>query len=67
MRQLETFTASSLFCPHCQRSMKVRERLLRILPDGALCNFQYVGCDRSPLGTRKEGGGEESMERSIVV
>jgi hypothetical protein len=44
--------ASELFCPRCQASRPVRERLLLVLPDGELLEYRCAACATS-LGTRK--------------
>ncbi|HEY5999228.1 MAG TPA: cytoplasmic protein [bacterium] len=44
--------ASELFCPRCQASRPVRERLLLVLPDGELLEYRCAACGTS-LGTRK--------------
>jgi hypothetical protein len=51
-KQFDSFRASSLFCPRCQKAQPVTERLLLILPDGEL--FEYV-CQFcwTQLGKRK--------------
>jgi hypothetical protein len=46
--------ASELFCPRCQASRPVRERLLLVLPDGELHEYRCAACATS-LGTRKTG------------
>jgi hypothetical protein len=43
--------ASELFCPRCQASRPVRERLLLVLPDGELHEYRCAACATS-LGTR---------------
>jgi hypothetical protein len=43
--------ASELFCPKCQASRPVRERLLLVLPDGDLHEYRCAVCATS-LGTR---------------
>ena len=43
--------ASELFCPRCQASRPVRERLLLVLPDGELHEYRCSVCATS-LGTR---------------
>ena len=43
--------ASELFCPRCQASRPVRERLLLVLPDGELHEYRCAVCAQS-LGTR---------------
>jgi len=48
--------ASELFCPRCQASRPVRERLLLVLPDGELHEYRCAVCATS-LGTRKTGHG----------
>jgi hypothetical protein len=52
-RQFEKFTAMELYCNKCREAMPVRERLLLILPDGNLYDYNCVQCGES-LGTRKE-------------
>jgi predicted RNA-binding Zn-ribbon protein involved in translation (DUF1610 family) len=46
-QQFETFTASELYCPKCQRAKPVREKLLLILPTGELHEFLCTGCGNS--------------------
>ena len=43
--------ASELYCPRCQASRPVRERLLLLLPDGELHEYRCSVCATS-LGTR---------------
>ena len=43
--------ASELYCPKCQASRPVRERLLLVLPDGDLHEYRCAVCATS-LGTR---------------
>jgi rubredoxin len=47
--------ASELFCPRCQASRPVRERLLLVLPDGELHEYRCAACAHS-LGTRTVSG-----------
>jgi hypothetical protein len=54
-RQFGAFTASELFCPKCQRSQPVREKLLLILPSGELHEFLCTSCGSS-LGKRTVSG-----------
>lgn len=51
-KQFDSFKATSLYCPRCQKAQPVDERLLLILPDGEL--FEYV-CQLcwTQLGKRK--------------
>lgn len=49
--QFGKFTASELYCPKCQRSQPVRERLLLVLPTGELHEFLCSRCATS-LGKR---------------
>lgn len=51
-KQFESFKASSLYCPRCQRAQPVDERLLLILPDGDLYEYVCQFC-RTQLGKRK--------------
>ena len=53
--QFGAFTASELFCPKCQRSQPVRERLLLLLPSGELHEFTCRSCGTS-LGKRTVTG-----------
>jgi hypothetical protein len=53
--QFGAFTASELFCPKCQRSQRVRERLLLVLPSGELHEFLCSVCGSS-LGKRTISG-----------
>ena len=50
-QQFGQFTASELYCPKCKRAQPVREKLLLILPSGALHEFLCTGCG-SPLAKR---------------
>jgi hypothetical protein len=43
--------ASELYCPKCQASRPVRERLLLVLPEGELHEYRCSAC-ASSLGTR---------------
>lgn len=51
MSQFGSLTASELYCPSCQKSQPVREKLLLVLPSGELHDFICVGCGAS-LGKR---------------
>jgi len=53
--QFGTFTASELYCPKCQSSQPVRERLLLVLPTGELHEFLCSRCGTS-LGKRTVTG-----------
>ena len=55
MNQFGEFTASELYCPKCQRSQPVRERLLLVLPSGELHEFLCSKCATS-LGKRTVTG-----------
>lgn len=44
--------ASVLFCSHCRAPRPVRERLLLVLPDGELNDYQCTACGTS-IGSRK--------------
>lgn len=61
-QQFGAFTASELYCPKCQRSMPVREKLLLVLPTGELYEFLCVGC-ASSLGQRTVTGPAISTAR----
>ena len=54
----EQFEATSLYCPHCKEAVRVRKRLLLILPEGE--EFEYL-CTRcgSSVGIKLEKGKEE--------
>ena len=54
-QQFGSFTASELYCPKCQRSQPVRERLLLVLPTGELHEFLCARCATS-LGKRTVTG-----------
>jgi len=58
MQQFDTLRASSLYCPKCQASMPVRERLLLILPDKEIYDYLCTGCAGS-LGQREVMMGAE--------
>lgn len=46
-REFENFRATELYCPKCQRSMPVRERLLLILPEGEKYEYLCARCGTS--------------------
>ncbi|MFV1951567.1 MAG: hypothetical protein ACC630_06400 [Nitrospinota bacterium] len=52
-RQFEKLTATQLYCNKCCQSMPVRERLLLVLQDGNLYDYNCVQCGES-LGKKKE-------------
>jgi len=54
-QQFGAFTASEIYCPKCQRSQPVRERLLLVLPSGELHEFLCARCATS-LGKRTVTG-----------
>jgi hypothetical protein len=54
-QQFGAFTASELYCPKCNRSQPVRERLLLVLPSGELHEFVCSQC-ASTLGKRTVSG-----------
>jgi hypothetical protein len=45
--QFKRFQATELYCPKCQRSMPVRERLLLILPEGEKYEYLCARCGTS--------------------
>ena len=45
--QFKSFKATELYCPKCQRSMPVRERLLLILPEGEKYEYLCARCGTS--------------------
>lgn len=54
-QQFGAFTASEIFCPKCNRSQPVREKLLLVLPSGELYEFLCTGCGTS-VGQRTVSG-----------
>jgi hypothetical protein len=46
-KQFDQLQASHLYCDKCRRSMPVRQRLLLILPDGALYDYLCQDCGNS--------------------
>jgi len=54
-KQFGEFSASELYCPKCQRSQPVRERLLLVLLDGELHEYLCARCGSS-LGKRTVTG-----------
>lgn len=54
-QQFGAFTASEIYCPKCQRSQPVRERLLLVLLNGELHEFLCARCGTS-LGKRTVTG-----------
>ena len=54
-QQFGGFTASELYCPKCQRSQPVREKLLLVLPSGELHEFLCARCATS-VGKRTVTG-----------
>ena len=55
--QFRNFTASELYCPKCNTSQPVREKLLLVLPSGELYEFLCRRCATS-LGKRTVSGPE---------
>jgi hypothetical protein len=51
-KQFDSFKATSLYCPRCQKAQPVDERLLLILPDGELYEYICQFC-WTQLGKRK--------------
>jgi len=48
MRQsYQDFDATELFCPRCQKAVKVRKKLLLILPQGEKYDYTCVHCGTS--------------------
>lgn len=54
-QQFGNFIASELYCPKCQVSRPVRERLLLVLPSGELHEYLCSHCATS-LGEREVTG-----------
>ncbi len=48
----EDLTATALFCSRCGGAVPVRQRLLLVLPDGELHEYQCQYCWQA-LGTKK--------------
>lgn len=46
-QQFKKFRATELYCPKCQRSMPVRERLLLVLPEGEKYEYLCARCGTS--------------------
>ena len=51
--QYRDIQATELFCPTCKTAVKVRERLLLVLPTGNLYDYYCTRCGTS-LGKRDE-------------
>ncbi|MBX7158394.1 MAG: cytoplasmic protein [Verrucomicrobiae bacterium] len=64
MDQFDSFTASQLYCPKCQKPMPVREKLLLVLPDKEIYDYLCIGCATS-LGQREVSLSEQPL-RSLV-
>jgi hypothetical protein len=48
MRQAyKEFDATELFCPRCKRAVKVRKKLLLILPEGEKYDYSCIHCGTS--------------------
>ena len=52
MEQYRDFLATKLYCPNCQASMPVTERLLLVLPDCYLFEYLCENCGEV-LGDKK--------------
>ncbi len=50
--QFEDLRASELYCPKCKTAQPVREKLLLVLPNAELHDYQCVHCGES-LGSRE--------------
>ncbi|MFO7870809.1 MAG: cytoplasmic protein [Kiritimatiellia bacterium] len=50
-KQFENLRASELYCPRCRCSRRVREKLLLVLPHGAIHSYQCSVCGET-LGTK---------------
>jgi len=51
------FDATELYCPRCKRAVKLRKRLLLILPQGEKYDYSCAFCGMSvgdKLGTMKD-------------
>ena len=56
MQQFDQFNATLLYCNKCGRAMRVRQRLLLVLPDGELYDYTCQGCN-SLIGSKTEKAG----------
>jgi hypothetical protein len=45
--QYRDFDATELYCPRCKRAVRVRKRLLLILPQGEKYDYTCAFCDAS--------------------
>ncbi len=45
--QYKDFDATELYCPRCKRAMRVRKRLLLVLPEGEKYDYACVVCGTS--------------------
>jgi hypothetical protein len=54
----EQFEATSLYCPHCREAVRVRKKLLLILPEGDEYEYLCTRCGSS-VGIKIEKGKEE--------
>jgi len=54
----EQFEATSLYCPHCREAVRVRKKLLLILPEGDEYEYLCTRCGSS-VGIKLEKGKEE--------
>jgi len=54
------FDATELYCPRCKRAVRVRKRLLLVLPQGEKYDYSCTFCGTSvgdKLVTTRNGGG----------
>ena len=54
----EQFEATSLYCPHCREAVRVRKKLLLILPEGDEYEYLCTRCGSS-VGIKLEKGKEQ--------
>ena len=59
MEQFEEFNATALHCPKCNAAVRVRARLLLVLPDGELVEYVCARCGES-LAKKKSRAGRFS-------
>jgi hypothetical protein len=64
-RQFHNLRASSLYCVACAQSMPVREKLLLILPEKELYEYQCTTCG-AVVGSREVSAAEQVMRREAA-
>ena len=64
-RQFHNFRASTLYCTACSQSMPVREKLLLILPEKELYEYQCTTCS-GVVGSREVSAAEQVVRREAA-